>query len=160
MLSSSKPLPSNSSTASSIISSSSTTRSPRAPTSPATNNKPAKKRKKRNTSTSPFSPSGFRSYSSWLPTWLNHNPLSPNEVIGIASARPLYFAFPKFFAHVVTAPIYIPMTAMPINTNANTITPKGQPSFPLESTVRYVNAARRYPTAEKKPDARASGRGE
>lgn len=129
-LSSSSPLRSNSSTASSMSSSSSTTCSMTAPSKPATNNVAAKKIKNRKTSTSPLLPFGVCSYSSRLPTWLCHIPLSPKAAMGIASASPLCLPRPKFFAQVVTALRYIELVPMPTKTNASTMTPNGHPLPP------------------------------
>ena len=160
-LSSSSPLRSSSSTASSMSSSSSTTCSVTAPSKPATSNIAAKKMKNRKTSTSPLLPSGVFSYRSRLPTWLCHIPLSPKAAIGMASATPLCFPRPKFFAQVVTALKYIELVPMPTKTNASTTIPNGHPCPPAAAGGPwwYVNAARRYPTPNVVPEKSESGRG-
>lgn len=129
-LSSSNPLRSSSSTASSMSSSSSTTCNTTAPSKPVTSSVAAKKMKNRKTSTSPLLPSGLCSYSSRLPIWLCHIPLSPNAAMGTASASPLCLPRPKFFAQVVTAPKYIELVPIPTKTNASTMTPNGHPLPP------------------------------
>ncbi len=141
-LSSNNPLLSSSSTALSINSSSPTTLNPTAPTRPTANSSPARNRKYRNTSTSPFLKSSFCA-KKWLPTWLCHIPLSPNAAIGIASANPLCFPLPKFFAQVVTALRYMQLVPIPTPTKATTIVANGHPPSLFGGPPWYANAASR-----------------
>ena len=115
------------------------------PMTPRQKRNKARNRKYRKTSTSPRLPSSRRSHNRYVATWLCHMPLRPNPAIGTASMIPLCFPRPKFLANVVTAARYIQLVAVPIATNATTITQGGHPSPPASGSgpLLYAKAARR-----------------